>query len=261
MMGRLLLRGMLVGLVAALLSFGFLKLAGEPSVDRAIAFENAMDEAKAKARAEEAAAKGKPAPVEQAEPELVSRPVQAGIGLLTGVAVYSTAFGGIFALVFAAAYRRMGDFSARATSALLAAVGFVSVYVVPMLKYPANPPSVGLPETIDMRTSLYFAMILISVAAMIAAGILRNRLNPRFGVWDSALIAAGAYIVVIAGVALALPDVNEVPEGFPATVLWQFRIASLGGQAIMWTVLGLAFGALAERVVADRQPVLRRSMA
>ena len=111
MIGKLLLRGMLVGLVAALLSFGFLKLAGEPSVDRAIAFENAMDEASAKARAEEAAAKGQPAPVVQAEPELVSRPTQAGIGLLTGVAVYSTAFGGIFALVFAAAYRRMGDFS------------------------------------------------------------------------------------------------------------------------------------------------------
>jgi hypothetical protein len=92
MTGRLLARGMLVGLVAALLSFCFLKLAGEPSVDRAIAFESAMDEAKAKARAEEAVAKGQPAPVEEAEPELVSRPVQAGIGLLTGVVVYSTAF-------------------------------------------------------------------------------------------------------------------------------------------------------------------------
>jgi hypothetical protein len=54
MTGRLLLRGMLVGVVAELFSFGFLKLAGEPSVDRAIAFETAMDEAKAKAKADEA---------------------------------------------------------------------------------------------------------------------------------------------------------------------------------------------------------------
>jgi Probable cobalt transporter subunit (CbtA) len=241
MTGRLLMRGMLIGLVAALLSFGFLKLAGEPSVDRAIAFEAAMDEAKAKARADEAAAKG------QAEPELVSRPVQAGIGLLTGVAVYSTAFGGLFALVFALAYRRMADLGPRATSALLAAVGFVAVYVAPMLKYPANPPSVGLPETIGMRTSLYFAMILISLAAAIAAGMLRRRLYPRLGGWNSTLIAGGAYIVVIAVVAFALPTVNEVPEDFPATVLWQFRIASLGGQLIMWTTLGLLFGVAAER--------------
>lgn len=251
MTGKLLVRGMLLGLVAGLLSFGFLKLAGEPSVDRAIAFESAMEQAKA----DEAKAKGLPAPVEN--PELVSRSVQAGIGLLTAVAVYSTAFGGIFALVFAVAYRRMGDFGARAASALLAVAGFVSVYLVPMLKYPANPPSVGLAETIDMRTSLYFVMILISLAAMIAAGMLRLRLNRRFGNGNAALIAAGVYIVVVSAVAFVLPGVSEVPEGFPAAVLWQFRIASLGGQAIMWGALGLLFGVAAERVVAEREPALR----
>jgi predicted cobalt transporter CbtA len=251
MTGKLLLRGMLLGLVAGLLSFGFLKFAGEPSVDRAIAFESAMEEAKA----DEAKARGLPAPAETAE--LVSRSVQSGIGLLTAVAVYSTAFGGIFALAFALAYRRMGDFGARATSALLAIAGFISVYLTPMLKYPANPPSVGLAETIDMRTSLYFAMILISLAAMIAAGMLRLRLNARFGNWNAALISGGIYIVVVSAVAFVLPDVNEVPEGFPATVLWQFRIASLGGQAIMWGALGLLFGVAAERVVAEREPALR----
>jgi predicted cobalt transporter CbtA len=253
MTGRLLVCGMLVGLVAALLSFCFLKLAGEPSVDRAIAFENVMAEAKAKAKADEAAAKGLAAPVEQPEPELVSRPVQAGIGLLTGVAVYSTAFGGLFALVFALAYGRMVDLGPRATSALLAAAGFIAVYVTPMLKYPANPPSTGLPETIGMRTRLYFAMILISLAAMIAAGMLRNQLNPRFGIWNSALIAAGTYILIMAGVAFALPNVNEVPEDFPAKVLWQFRIASLGGQLIMWATLGLLFGVAAERQFAQHR--------
>lgn len=261
MTGKLLLRGMLVGLIAALLSFGFLKLAGEPSVDRAIAFESAMDEGKAKAEADEAAAKGLPAPVKQSEPELVSRPVQAGVGLFAGVLIYSTAFGGLFALVFALAFGRIGDFSPRATSALLAAAGFVSVYVTPMIKYPANPPSVGLPETIGMRTSLYFALILISLAGMIAAGMVRLRLNRRLGEWNAALIAAGAYIVVMTGVALALPEVNEVPESFPATLLWQFRLASLGGQAVMWATLGLLFGAFAERVVASRQPARRPATA
>ena len=253
MTGKLLVRGMLFGLIAGLLSFGFLKLAGEPSVDHAIAFESAMEQAKA----DEAKAKGLAAPVEA--PELVSRSVQAGIGLLTAVAVYSTAFGGIFALVFAIAYRRMDDFGARATSALLAVAGFVSVYLTPMLKYPANPPSVGLPETIDMRTSLYFAMILISLAAMIAAGMLRLRLNQRFGNGNAALIAAGVYVVVVSAIAFVLPGVNEVPEGFPATELWQFRIASLGGQAIMWGALGLLFGVAAKRVVAEHEPALRRS--
>lgn len=254
MTGKLLVWGMLLGLVAGLLSFGFLKIAGEPSVDRAIAFETAMEQAKIA----EAKAKGLPAPAEY--PELVSRHVQAGLGLLTAVAVYSTAFGGLFSLAFALAYRRMGNFSARATSALLAAAGFVSVYLVPMLKYPGNPPSVGLAETIDMRTSLYFAMILMSLAAMVAAGLLRLRLVPRFGNWNAALIAATAYVIVVTAVAMVLPDVNEIPEDFPATVLWQFRIASLGGQAILWGALGLMFGVAAERVFAAHEPALRRSI-
>src|ERR1700716_1675368 len=76
----LLLRGMLVGLVAGLLVFAFARWAGEPQVDRAIDFETSMDQAKG----------------EPPEPEMVSRKIQRGIGLLTGAVVYSSALGGIF---------------------------------------------------------------------------------------------------------------------------------------------------------------------
>jgi predicted cobalt transporter CbtA len=252
MVGILLTRGMLIGFVAGLLCFGFLKLVGEPQVDRAIAFETAMDEAKEKAEAESAKAKGMAMPKEDPEPELVSRSVQAGLGLFTGVVIYNAAFGGLFALVFALAYRRMGDFDARTTSLLLAISGIVAVYIVPNLKYPANPPSVGAPDTIGMRTGLYFAMIAISLAAMIAAWMLRNRLVSRYGGWNAALMAGAAYLIVVIAVALALPEVNEVPDDFPAVVLWQFRIASAGAQLIMWTTIGIAFGALTERATTTR---------
>ena len=59
--------------------------------------------------------------------------------------------GGLFALVYALAYGRMGPYSPRATSLLLALAGIVAVYIIPNLKYPANPPSVGEPETIALR--------------------------------------------------------------------------------------------------------------
>jgi predicted cobalt transporter CbtA len=247
MVGTLLMRGMLVGVVAAILSFGFLKIVGEPQVDRAIAFETAMDQAKEEAKRADAKAKGMEMPATEEEPVLVSRSVQAGIGLFTGVAVYNVAFGGLFALVFALCYGRMGDFGPRTTAALLAISGIVAVYIVPNLKYPANPPSVGDPDTITMRTELYFAMILISLAAMIAAWMVRNRLVSEYGAWNAALIAGAGYLVVMIVVSLALPTVNEAPEGFPATVLWQFRMASLGAQTIMWAAIGLLFGALTER--------------
>ena len=247
MVGMLLARGMLVGFVAALLSFGFLKLVGEPAVDRAIAFEVQIDQANAMAKEDQPLAKAAPMPANDDEPELVSRRVQAGLGLFAGVAVYSTAFGGLFALVFALAHGRMGDFGPRTTSALLAISGLIAVHIVPNLKYPASPPSVGAPETIGVRTGLYFSMIAFSLAAMIAAWMLRNRLVGRHGGWDAALIAGAAYVAAVVAAALVLPSVNEVPEGFPAVVLWQFRLASLGAQVIMWTTIGLAFGAWMER--------------
>src|ERR1700685_3878425 len=125
MVGQLLLRGMLVGILAGLLAFGFARVFGEPAVDSAIAFEERA-----------AAAKG-----EAPEPELVSREVQSTLGLLTGTLVYGAAIGGFFALVFAFAYGRMGSLGARETSALLALAGFVAVILVPFIKYPANPPS------------------------------------------------------------------------------------------------------------------------
>jgi predicted cobalt transporter CbtA len=249
MTGTLLVRGMLVGILAGLLCFTFLKFVGEPQVDRAIAFESELDAARAKAAAQAAIAKGVPAPKEEAEPELVSRSVQAGIGLFTGVMVYNTAVGGLFALAFALANGRIGDFGPRATAALLSALALIAVHLVPGLKYPANPPSVGDPATIGLRTGLYFTMIAVSLAAMITAGMLRLRLLARYGEWNAFLIAAGTYLIVMVVVGLALPPIDEVPAEFPAGVLWRFRIASVGSQLIMWTTLGLVFGALTERAM------------
>jgi hypothetical protein len=42
------------------------------------------------------------------------------------------------------------------------------------------------------------------------------------------------------------------PEHLSATLLWRFRLASLGTQLVMWTTIGLLFGALAERRLASR---------
>src|SRR6516165_6679610 len=164
MVRTFLVRGMLVGIVAGLLSFAFLKIYGEPQVDRAVAFETQQDEAKAAAQKTErhnhASSQAHAHVADHDEPELVSRSVQAGLGLFVAVLVYSAAFGGLFGLAFAFAYgRTSGALTPQALSALMAAVGFVAVYLVPTLKYPANPPAVGEPETIGIRTALYFIMI------------------------------------------------------------------------------------------------------
>ncbi len=227
----LLIRGMVAGALAGMLACGFAWIFGEPQVDLAISFEQHMH-----AMAGEAL-----------EPELVTRAVQSTAGLLTGILVYGCALGGVFALVFAYAYGRIGRLSPRATAALLAALGFVTLILVPQIKYPANPPSIGNPESIGPRTALYFTMIALSVIAAVAAASTGRQLARRLGAWNSALVAGAAYIVVITSAMLILPPVNEVPPDFSATTLWRFRLASLGSEAVLWTALGLAFGPLAER--------------
>jgi predicted cobalt transporter CbtA len=81
--------------------------------------------------------------------------------------------------------------------------------------------------------------------------------------WTAALSAAACYLIAVIVVAVALPGVNEVPDSFPAEVLWQFRVASFGMQLLMWTTIGLAFGALTERAIKSgrRFPVGHRARA
>lgn len=231
MVRALLVRGMLAGALAGLLASAFAWTIGEPALERALAFERHMQQM----------AGGTD------EPMLVGRAVQSTVGLLTGVVVYGGALGGIFALVFAYAHGRMGRLGPRGTAALLAAAGFAALILVPQLKYPAGPPAVGEPATVGERTALYFAMIAISVIAAAAATSTANQLVRRLGAWNSALAALGAYLAVIAVAMSILPAVDDVPPDFPATTLWNFRIASLGIEAVLWATLGLMFGLLADR--------------
>ncbi|GAA4068852.1 CbtA family protein [Actinomadura miaoliensis] len=231
MMRTLLVRGMLAGLAAAALALVVAWLYGEPQVGHAIAFEEA-----------EAAAAH-----EGHEHEVVSRTVQKTAGLVTALGVYGVALGGLFAIAFAVAYGRVGAFGARATAALVALGGFVAVELVPFLKYPPTPPAVGDPDTIGGRTALYFGMVALGVLAVVAAVIVFRRLLPRFGAWNAAIATTAGFAVVLALVYRLTPTPDAVADGFPATVLWDFRIASLGVQVVLWATLGLVFGALTER--------------
>lgn len=225
----LLVRGMLAGLAAGLLAFGLARVIGEPGINAGIAYEDAH--------------------THEHEVEIVGRAMQSTAGLATAVLVFGTAVGGIAALAFCFALGRIGRFGARATAALVAGGAFVTVYLVPFLKYPANPPGANDPDTIGKRTTLYFGMIALGVLVGIAAVILGRRLAERYGNWNATVAAVAAFVTVIAVAMAFLPTVDEVPKDFPASVLWQFRMASLGIQALLWVSFGVIFGFLADRAL------------
>lgn len=172
---------------------------------------------------------------------------------MTGTVVYGAALGGIFSLVFAYVFGRVSAFGPRGTAGLLAVLGFIAVVLVPQIKYPATPPAVGNPDTIGLRTELFFIMIVVSIATMVAAIGLARRLWDQHGAWNASIIAGAAFLAVIVIAQYALPTINDVPENFSADLLWRFRIASLGIHAILWTAIGLAFGIFAERGIRARR--------
>ncbi len=246
MVGNLVLRGFIIGIVAGLLAFGWAKAFAEPSIGTAISFESAQDQAKAAAAV--AAGKQPPPP----GPEIFSRTVQGGIGLLTGLVVIGAGIGCALAVMFAFANGRIGNLGPGPTAALLAFLALMSVYVIPALKYPANPPSVGEPATIKYRTALYFLMMAISIASMMGAYLLRRLLVRRYGSWNGSLLAIGAYLVVISFFFLVLPGINEVPPAFPAVTLYNFRLASLSVQIILWGSVGVMFGYAGATALANK---------
>ena len=126
------------------------------------------------------------------------------------------------------------------------------IFLVPFIKYPANPPSVGDPDTINRRTELYLVMVWSSVLAAIAAVRVRGVLSRRMSGGTATLLALASYLVVVIAAGLALPGVHEVPATFPATTLWRFRESSVGMQAVLWTTVGLVFSVAAQRVMVGR---------
>lgn len=281
-MRTLLVRGMLAGLVAGLLAAVFAFFVGEPPVDRAIGLEESHStESHADTRGEAGPGHSAPhdhgAPHDHAESSghgdsghatesgttsghthgddaLVGRGVQSTLGLLTGVLGYAVAVGGLFAIVFAVLQGRVTTLRPRVSAALLAAGGFAVVVLVPFLKYPANPPAVGQAGTIEDRTALYFGFLALSVVTAILAVAAGRAAADRVGATSGGLLGVGAYVTVMALAGAFLPAVDEVPDGFPASLLWDFRLVSLGTQVVLWAALGVTFAVLAEKALGARAP-------
>jgi hypothetical protein len=247
---RIIARGLLAGAIAGVLAFLFARIFVEPVIDRAIAYEDGLGALHDHAGHEHGV-------------ELFTRGVQANIGMGFGVLAFSVAMGALFAVVYCVAYGRVSSASARLLSVLLAAGMLLSLYVIPFLKYPANPPAVSLDETIRQRTLLYLLMVVLSAALLVAAVCLGRRLAPRLGAWSATLAAAGCYIVAITVVILALPTIDETPgplrddagtivyPAFPADDLYEFRLYSLGVQLVMWATIGLVFAPMAARLLGE----------
>jgi hypothetical protein len=264
---RLILRGLLAGAVGGLLAFLFARIFAEPQIQKAIDYESARDVAQA------ALDKAAGLPVESEGMEIFSRTVQANVGIGVALIFFGAAMGALFAVAYAICLGRTGRIRPRNLALLVAGAGFLGMYLVPFIKYPANPPAIGNGDTIQLRGSFYLLMVACSVLFLILTVWLGKKLQDRFGTWNATLIAGGVFIVATAIVMLILPSFGELAAnkqfhsptetplpltdpsgkivfpGFPADLLYNFRLYSIGAQLLLWTAIGLIFGPLAERLL------------
>ena len=270
LVGGLVVRAALVGALGGLAAFVFAWIFAEPLIQMAIDYEGGRGEA------ESALVVAAGGTVEPEGEELISRTLQGTLGIGVGMVAFGLGMGCLFAVVYCLAYGRVGRVSARALSLLVAGAGFLALYLVPFLKYPANPPAVGNDATIAARAGLYGVMVVASVVAAFAAVWLGRTLAARWGAWTATLVAGLAYVVVVGLVMVVMPSLGtltanagqvgplltETPQpltdpsgaivfpGFDPDVLYWFRLYSVLAQAILWGVIGVAFAPLAERLIA-----------
>jgi predicted cobalt transporter CbtA len=250
------------GAVAGVVAYAFSRVMIEPLIGAAVDYEGAREHAEAQLAGGD----------HDHGHELFTRAVQENVGAAVGVIAFGLAMGVLFAVAYTVirgVLERRGFRPDPAGLALVLAAGmFVAIVLAPGLKYPANPPTVGLPDTIGARSSAFLTMTVISVVAAcvaLAAGLAWSR---RWGSWQATAAAVGGYAVVVLIAMVLLPSFHEVPgplagstglllDGFPAEVLAEFRVYSLVNQALMWLVIGATWAWLAALAARRRRASVR----
>ncbi|WP_158842236.1 CbtA family protein [Saccharothrix deserti] len=193
--------------------------------------------------------------VEQARPaepgaghdhgELFSRGTQVVGGVLAAVVV-GVAVGALFATAYAGSRRWFASKAPFVRAVTLSAAVFGTAALLPAVKYPANPPAVGDPDTVEYRTVLYLGLIAAGLLVAFGASYLASRLGHLSQPvrCTAVALAVVAAVVVLLVAFPATPD--AVPADMPGSVLWDFRLASLAETATLWLGLGVVFGLLVD---------------
>jgi predicted cobalt transporter CbtA len=225
--GGVLNRGLIAGAAAGLAAALVGLLVVEPQIKLALAVEESRGGA------------------DTGHEEMFNRGTQIVGGMVAAVAI-GLCLGVVLAVVFARLRHRLPGATDFGRAAWLSAAGFATVALLPAVKYPANPPGVGDPATVDERTIGYFALIAAGVAAAYLALLTREWFTARGWppAYRAAVVTAGV-VVTAALLLLLLPGTpDSVPSDIGADLLWRFRLASVAELAALWTVLGLTFGLL-----------------
>jgi len=221
------LSGAVAGTILALLNLGLV----EPYIDKAIALET-----------QKKVSSGEN--VNMAK--LVDyRAWQKG-GAIAAGAVYGIALSALFGIVFAYARYSLPGSNNKSKAIFLAGLLWFVIYMIVAIKYPANPPAVGDPNTIYYRESLYVAYMAVSGFTVLALALLWNRLKDNK---SKKIILPLIYAAIMIGAYVGFPP-NPDKIGISMDLIQTFRIWTAITIGIFWGVLAIIFGSLWDRFIS-----------
>lgn len=229
LVGITLSSGVIAGIILAFLNLGIV----EPTIDKAIALE-----------VQKQVSSGENVNMS----ELIDYRYWQKAGAFAGGAIYGAGLASLFGVVFVFARSKLPGKNNKQKAILLAGIMWLVLFLIVALKYPANPPAVGDPETIYYRETLYVGYILISGLAALGMAVIwiRTRMNSKKIIIPLmyAAIMVTAYVVMPSN-----PDKIEISMDLIQT----FRILTAITIGVFWGTLGIIFGSLWDKFLSREQ--------
>lgn len=220
-----LISGAIAGTVLGLINLVIV----EPYLDRAIGIEvqNAIDDGK------------KVNPEKHNNYRLWQKGGEVAAGTILGMT-----FGSLLGIVFVFG-RRIISGSNIKKALVLSGVIWLVIFMIPAIKYPANPPTIGDPDTIHYRQFLFISFILISGFTALGLSIIYTKIKSRVSI--KFFIVSIIYTIVMIGVFIVTPPNPDVITA-PTDLVNGFRIMSMLTMTVFWIILGITFGLIWDKL-------------
>ena len=166
--------------------------------------------------------------------------------ILAGV-ILGVSIGSLFGIVYALSRDSLpGNHDVKKTM-ILAGIMWISIYLIPFLKYPANPPTVGDGETVVLRSILYLVFIAISGLSVVGFYKLSQKLEK-----NKKLLAVVGYGIFISVVFVVMPE-NPDEITAPMDLVNEFRVMSVLGVTSFWISIGIILGLFWNRLEPNKE--------
>ena len=168
-------------------------------------------------------------------------------GEIAAGTILGLSIGSLYGIVFAYTRGMVPGSNNKKKALIVAGIMWLVLFLMPALKYPANPPAVGNPETIYYRQSLYIAFLAISGFSALGLAFLYPKVT---SLNTNKAIIPSAYAAIMAGAYLAMPA-NPDSINAPIDLVIGFRITSTITISMFWGLLGIIFGTFWDKLNPD----------